>query len=178
MILSDAEILEMVEKGKLKIEPFRRENVQPSSLDLTLGNSFMVMDDMDSIDVREPVRYRKVVKDVMTIQPHSFVLATTVEKVEIPEDMTAFLEGRSSIGRLGLFIHNAGWVDSGFSGRLTLELYNANSVPIRVHAGMRICQIIFARLGKKAENPYRGKYFGQKDVVGSRIHLDFGGGNA
>ncbi|MCZ6729704.1 MAG: dCTP deaminase, partial [SAR324 cluster bacterium] len=85
---------------------------------------------------------------------------------------TAFVEGRSSIGRIGLFVENAGWVDPGFEGELTLELYNANRQPIRLQAGRRICQLVFARMDQPASVPYRGKYQGQRKPMGSRIYQD------
>ncbi|HLV10031.1 MAG TPA: dCTP deaminase, partial [Halanaerobiales bacterium] len=107
------------------------------------------------------------------IPPNSFLLATTMEYVELPEDITAFVEGRSSIGRMGLFIQNAGWVDPGFKGKITLELYNANRLPIKLFSGRRICQLVLAKLDRKAENPYQGKYINQKEAVGSRIYEDF-----
>jgi len=82
------------------------------------------------------------------------------------------VEGRSSIGRIGLFIQNAGWIDPGFEGRITLELYNASSLPIKLQAGKRICQLVFCTMDQKAENPYQGKYQGQKVTVGSRVYQD------
>src|SRR5690606_32197493 len=87
-------------------------------------------------------------------------------------NLTAFVEGRSSVGRIGLFIQNAGWVDPGFEGRITLELYNAGSLPIKLQAGKRICQLVFCLMDQKAANPYRGKYQGQSITVGSRRHRD------
>jgi dCTP deaminase len=100
-------------------------------------------------------------------------LATTLEYIKLPPNLTAFVEGRSSLGRLGLFIENAGWVDAGFEGQLTLELYNANKYPIRLYPKMRICQLVFAKLDKEPLKPYRGKYQGQKGVVASKIYLDY-----
>ena len=108
----------------------------------------------------------------MIIPPHSFLLATTMEYIKVPNGYTAFVEGRSSIGRMGLFIQNAGWVDSGFEGRITLELYNANSLPIRLDAGRRVCQLVFCKMDQQAETPYKGKYQGQLISVGSRIYKD------
>jgi dCTP deaminase len=96
----------------------------------------------------------------------------TRETIRLPENITAFVEGRSSIGRIGLFIQNAGWVDPGFAGTITLELYNANRLPIRLNSGRRICQIVFALVDEPAGVPYRGKYQNQRDAVGSRVFLD------
>ena len=108
----------------------------------------------------------------IVIPPHSFLLASTRERIRLPDDVTAFVEGRSSIGRIGLFIQNAGWVDPGFEGNLTLELYNANRLPIRLQTGRRICQLVFARMDCAAQAPYRGKYQGQSRATGSLISLD------
>jgi len=99
-------------------------------------------------------------------------LAVTRETIRLPDNITAFVEGRSSIGRIGLFIQNAGWVDPGFMGTITLELYNANRLPIRLTSGRRICQIVFAFMDGPADSPYRGKYQNQRDAVGSRVFLD------
>ena len=95
-----------------------------------------------------------------------------MEYFRLPDHMTAFVEGRSSIGRLGLFIQNAGWVDPGFEGEITLELFNASRCAIELCAGRRIGQLVFAQLDKNAENPYRGKYQGQRGATGSRVFLD------
>ena len=114
----------------------------------------------------------KIEKDEIIIPPHSFLLATTVEFIRIPANVTAFVEGRSSIGRMGLFIQNAGWVDPGFEGNITLELFNANRLPLRLASGRRICQIVFAFMDKATRTPYAGKYQGQRGTVGSRIFKD------
>ena len=91
-----------------------------------------------------------------------------MEYIKLPADLTAFIEGRSSIGRMGLFVQNAGWVDPGFEGEITLELFNANQrVPIRLQAGRRICQIVFARTDQPSEAPYAGKYLGQRGPTAS-----------
>ena len=100
------------------------------------------------------------------------MLATTKEYIKLPDNLTAFVEGRSSIGRMGLFIQNAGWVDPGFEGQITLELYNANRLPIKLEADRRICQLVFASMDNKADNPYCGKYQGQKNTVGTRVFKD------
>lgn len=104
--------------------------------------------------------------------PGEFVLATTMEYFELPDNLTAFVEGRSSLGRMGLFIQNAGWVDPGFKGEITLELFNANRCAIELKAGRRVGQLVFAQLDDNARNPYRGKYQGQKGATGSKVFLD------
>jgi len=174
MILSDRAIKELIEKGLLKVEPFEEAQVQCSSLDLKLGGEFAKYREAELIDVREGVhRVEKIeVNDYIDIQPKEFLLATTVEYITLPSHITAFVEGRSSLGRLGLFIENAGWVDAGFEGQITLELYNANSVPIRLYVGMRVCQLVFAELDRVPERIYSGKYKGQRGATPSKIELD------
>ncbi|HRK07712.1 MAG TPA: dCTP deaminase [Pseudobdellovibrionaceae bacterium] len=174
MILSDATLKSWLKSGKLICEPLTEESVQPASIDCRLGTHFLMVEDfnMKSIDMDSEVKYREYEGDTITIPPHSFLLATTMEWVKLPDDLTAFVEGRSSIGRLGLFIQNAGWVDPGFEGNITLELYNANSLPITLNAGRRICQLVFCKMDQVADKPYRGKYQGQRKSVGSRVFKD------
>lgn len=174
MILSDCTLEEMIEKKELIVEPIGPESVQPASIDCRLGNHFLVVEDlnMKTIQMDSEINYREVKSETITIAPHSFLLATTMEYVELPDDLTAFVEGRSSIGRMGLFIENAGWVDPGFKGQITLELYNANSLPIELQAGRRVCQLVFCKMDQIAKSPYRGKYQGQKGSTGSRVFKD------
>lgn len=174
MILSDKTLTSMIEKRELVIEPLSPDSIQPASIDCRLDRNFLVVEDrnMQMIDLNTAIEYREYENDFITIPPHSFLLATTMEYIELPDDLTAFVEGRSSIGRIGLFIQNAGWVDPGFKGQITLELYNANSLPIRLEAGRRICQLVFCKMDQKALNPYQGKYQGQKRTTGSRVFKD------
>lgn len=174
MILSDASIRALIEKGELKVEPLEEFMIQPASVDLRLGRHFLTVDehDFDIIRMDQPIRYVEIERDEIVIPPLTFMLATTLEYIKLPNDLTAFVEGRSSVGRIGLFVQNAGWVDPGFEGELTLELFNANRQPIRLRAGRRICQLVFARMDRAAERPYRGKYLGQRKPVGSRLHED------
>ena len=132
MILSDKTITEMLDSGKLVVEPLAENSIQPASIDCRLGGHFLLVDEnrMDCLSMSSEIRYRSLECEDITLPPHSFLLATTLESVEVPSGLTAFVEGRSSIGRMGLFIQTAGWVDPGFKGRITLELYNANSLPI------------------------------------------------
>ncbi len=176
MILSDRTIRELIRKGELSIDPFEDSLIQCSSVDLRLGPEVVRFRKGDVIDVKKPVE--NVVKEsleegILEIKPKEFLLATTLEYVKLPPTVTAFVEGRSSLGRLGLFIENAGWVDAGFEGQITLELYNANEVPIRLYVGMRICQLVFAKLDREPERVYRGKYSGQRGATPSRIYKDF-----
>ncbi len=174
MILSDQTLKQYLEEGKLKIDPIEDNSVQPASVDCTLGSHFLVIDEnsMGLLTMDDEIKYRTIEADSITLPPHSFILATTREEVELPDDLTAFVEGRSSIGRMGLFIQNAGWVDPGFKGRITLELYNANSLPIKLEAGRRICQLVFCKMSSRASKPYQGKYQGQTTTVGSRVFKD------
>jgi dCTP deaminase len=100
------------------------------------------------------------------------MLATTTEILNLPKDITAFVEGRSSIGRLGLFSENAGWVDANFRGQITLELFNATNKPIKLYPGMRICQLVFAKTNEVPETVYNGKYQDQTGATGSQISRD------
>jgi dCTP deaminase len=174
MILSDKTLMAMIKEGSLVVEPLVEDSIQPASIDCRLDNHFLVVEDrnMHMIDLNSEILYREIEGNTITIPPHSFLLATTMERVKLPADLTAFVEGRSSIGRMGLFIQNAGWVDPGFEGQITLELYNANSLPIRLEAGRRICQLVFCKMDQEALAPYKGKYQGQTRTTGSRVFAD------
>ncbi len=174
MILSDKTILKMLEEKTLTIEPLTKEQIQPASVDIRLGNTFSVVDDTPSsvITLENEIKYKSITTDTYLIMPGQFVLATTMEYFELPDDLTAFVEGRSSLGRMGLFIQNAGWVDPGFKGEITLELYNANRCAIELKAGRRVGQLVFAKLDEHALNPYDGKYQGQRGATGSRVFRD------
>lgn len=173
VILSDRTIKELLAKGVLLIDPCDETQIGPASVDLRLGNSFLTpraATGMYSLD--DEVEYEHIESDTFIIPTHGFVLARTCEYLRLPDYLTAFVEGRSSIGRMGLFIQNAGWVDPGFEGTITLELYNANAAPMRIDAGRRICQLVIAEADRPVETPYRGKYQGQRDTTGSRAFLD------
>jgi dCTP deaminase len=174
MILSDATLRRLLASRELIVDPLEPGQVQPASIDLRLGGHFLRLDEhgMDLIRLDKELRYVEMSQDEIIIAPQTFLLASTMEYIKLPDNLTAFVEGRSSIGRIGLFVQNAGWVDPGFEGELTLELYNANRLPIRLIAGRRICQLVFARMDGPASTPYRGKYQGQRKPMGSRIFLD------
>lgn len=174
MILSDKTIRTLLGSGELSIQPLEADQIQPASVDIRLGDTFSVIESsgdspikMDSTSTYKTEKSNKYILD-----PGHFVLATTREYFVLPNNMTAFVEGRSSIGRLGLFIQNAGWVDPGFEGEITLELFNASSCSIELQSGRRVGQLVFAQLDRDADNPYRGKYQGQRGATGSRIHMD------
>ena len=174
MILSDQAILTQLENRSLSISPLEKGQIQPASVDIRLGNTFSVIEDSPSgvITMDQEITYRTIQSDTYVLLPGQFILATTMEYFVLPDDLTAFVEGRSSLGRMGLFIQNAGWVDPGFEGEITLELFNANRCAIKLQSGRRVGQLVFARMDTPALHPYRGKYQGQKGTTGSRVYLD------
>lgn len=178
MILSDGEIKKLIETGELCISPMEESQIEPASVDVRIGNTFCMLSHSFEPVIRfsEGAKYTDIVADKFTIAPGDFVLATTMEYIKLPSNLTAFVEGRSSIGRLGLFVQNAGWVDPGFEGQITLELYNAGRYAIELTAGTRVAQLVFAKTGERVENPYSGKYQKQIGATGSLINLDVNGG--
>lgn len=179
MILSDKTIKKFMSKGML-IKPQSKFHtagcIQPASYDFRLGNTFKIPiktdQVIDPISDKSVHKYSSLLADTFVIEPHSFVLATTMERVILPDNITAFVEGRSSIGRLGLFIQNAGWVDPGFDGHITLELFNASPNSISLKSGMRIAQCVFCMTDIPVEIPYSGKYQNQVEATESRIYCD------
>jgi dCTP deaminase len=174
MILSDKTIKEYLQDETLTIAPLQEHQIQPASVDFILDENFLeVKDDKDKIlNLTTPIEYKKINQKKMIMAPHSFILATTREKIKLPNFIAAFVEGRSSIGRMGLFIQNAGWVDPGFCGQITLELYNANNLPLEIEAGRRICQVVFSKMDRASAHPYRGKYQNQQGATSSRVFQD------
>ena len=180
MIYSDNELYNLIKKGELEISPTpleqlkEDEQIQPASIDLRLGNSFSRLNEPEKgfIKLDKKQEYETKEADTYYLTPGEFILATTKEHISLPPYMAAWVEGRSSYGRLGLFIENAGWVDPGFKGEITLELYNANRYPIELKAGVRICQLVFAEMSKEPIKPYNGKYMDQRGATGSRVYLD------
>jgi dCTP deaminase len=180
-VLSDSTIRELIESGRIVIDPFDPAMIQPASIDIRLGKSFRVFHNhkIQSIDLAEPPRDLTEHVEIdddgeFVIHPGEFVLGRTHELVEIPDDVVCRIEGRSSIGRLGLVVHaTAGFVDPGFRGTLTLEITNFNSVPIVLRPGLSICQLSFMTLDRPAERPYGhpdlgSHYHGQIDATESR----------
>lgn len=190
MILSDVDIRKSLAAGRIQIDPFDDECVQPSSVDLHVDTQFRVFANSryPYIDVRtEMPDLTELVQvegdEPFILHPGEFVLGSTLERVGLPDDLVARLEGKSSLGRLGLLIHStAGYVDPGWDGYLTLELSNVANLPITIYAGMKIGQISFFQLTTAAEVPYgsersRGKYQGQRGPTASRFFQEFGGGS-
>ena len=180
-VLSDGTILRLVEAGRITIDPWDPDRVQPASVDLRLGDSFRVFHNhrTTAIDLRDPpsnLTEEVVVEqgEQFVIHPGEFVLGRTLEQVAIPDDIVARIEGKSSVGRLGLIVHaTAGFVDPGFTGTLTLEITNFNSVPIVLRPGLPIAQLSFMTLDRAAERPYGhpdlgSHYHGQMEATESR----------
>jgi dCTP deaminase len=174
MVISGETLKKKIKNKEIIIKGVTDKQIQPASIDLRLAEDFLVIDEHNhhQITLDTEIKYRKIKGKNVIIPPKSFVLAKTKEHIEIPLDCTAFVEGRSSIGRLGLFIQNAGYIDPGFKGTITLELFNACNVPIKLESNRRICQLVVLKLDKKIAVGYQGKYLGQQDVTGSRINKD------
>src|SRR6476469_2762143 len=161
-VLSDGTIRRLVAEGRIRIEPWDPLMVQPASVDLKLGTSFRVFHNhrIQVIDLADPptglTEHVEVDDDEpFVIHPNEFVLGRTEEQVELPADVVARIEGKSSLGRLGLIVHaTAGFVDPGFRGSLTLEITNLTRVPIKLYAGLAIAQLSFMALDAPAEHPY------------------------
>ncbi len=184
MILSDRTIREEIDAGRIVIDPFDPTCVQPSSVDLHVDNRFRVFANSryPYIDVKEEMPDLTELVEVkpdepFILHPGEFVLGSTAERVGIPNDLVARLEGKSSLGRLGLLIHStAGYVDPGWDGYLTLELSNVANLPITLYPGMKIGQISFIKLTTPTDVPYGSagnKYQGQRGPTPSRFFRDF-----
>ena len=180
-VLSDATIRELIDSGRIRIDPWDPSMVQPASVDVRLGNSFRVFHNhrIQSIDLADPPRDLTEHVEIdesgqFVIHPGEFVLGRTEELVEIPDDIVCRIEGKSSVGRMGLVVHaTAGFVDPGFRGTLTLEITNFNSVPIVLRPGLPIAQLSFMALDRPAERPYGhpelgSRYYGQVEATESR----------
>ncbi len=186
MILSDTSIREELDAGRIVIDPIDYTCVQPSSVDLHLDRYFRLFRNhsMRVIDVKEAQEDLTELVSVdedqaLILHPGEFVLGSTSEYVQLPDDLVGRLEGKSSLGRLGLLIHStAGFVDPGFSGHLTLELSNVANLPITLYPTMKIGQISFLRMTSPAQNPYgsgvlKSKYQGQRGPTASRYFENF-----
>ena len=177
MILVDWQILDRIERGHIKIQPYDKSLVQPNSLDIRLGNHFVwykssdrIIDPHDKMSVTSGVEETEA--DEFVIRPGAFVLARTLECIGLPDNIVATIEGKSSIARLGVTLHQTGgWIDAGFRGTITLEMCNVNSRPVKVYAGMPIGQLVFYTT-ERAANPYfskaDAKYLDQQQATLSR----------
>ena len=171
MILGDVEIRQLLDAGKLitnGVSPL----VNPASLNVRLGDTFLVPNGKVTLGKEvEYTRYKTNQRGCFYIPAGGFALATTIEEIAIPDDLAAFVQGRSSIGRAGLTVQNAGFVDPGFHGHITLELKNELFHGITVQVGYPVAQLVFFRTGT-VDHPYAGKYNGQVEATGSRMYMD------
>jgi dCTP deaminase len=185
LILSDGTIRAYLASGRLAVDPLGEGAIQPSSVDVRLGGQFRVFANhrYSSIDVRADQPGLTDLVEVpdgepFVLHPGEFVLGSTLERIRLPDDLVARIEGKSSLARLGLVIHStAGFVDAGFDGDVTLELSNVATLPILLYSGMRVAQFAFFMLDKPAERPYGSgasgsKYQGQRGPTSSRYHLN------
>jgi dCTP deaminase len=186
VILSDVTIREELAAGRIVIDPLGPDSVQPSSVDLHVDRYFRVFRN-DTTPIIDPKERQEDLTELVEmsddrafiLHPGEFVLGSTLERVALPDDLVARLEGKSSLGRLGLLIHStAGFVDAGWDGHLTLELSNVANLPIALYPGMKIGQISFLRMTTAAEHPYGSdatgsKYQGQRGPTPSRYYLNF-----
>ncbi len=186
MLLSDRDIRGEIDRGRVVLEPFDDAMIQPSSVDIRLDRFFRVFENHryphidpaeDQAELTRPVEPDGA--EPFILHPGEFVLGSTYEVITLPDDIAARLEGKSSLGRLGLLTHStAGFIDPGFSGHVTLELSNAATLPIKLWPGMKIGQFCFFRLSSPAENPYGSaksgsRYQGQRGPTQSRSFQNF-----
>lgn len=181
MVLSDIDIIDRIEDGSLVIDPCERDNIEPASVDLRLGDDHKL--------VRRGQNYRPIDPDSdggqlqyddlespLIVSPNQFILTTTLERVEIPDDMVAHVLGRSTLGRLGISVHQtAGYIDPGFKGQITLELSNHGPAPVLLKPGYRIGQIVFEELSSPAIRPYghdKSQYQNQSGATESGMQFD------
>ena len=186
MLLSDRDILAEIEAKKIVLEPYDESLLQPSSIDFRLDRYFRVFENhryphidpaADQSDLTREVE--PAGEEPFILHPGEFVLGSTLEVVTLPDDLAARVEGKSSLGRLGLLTHaTAGFVDPGFSGHVTLELANVATLPIKLYPGMKIGQLCFFRLSSPAQHPYGSekygsRYQGQRGPTPSRSYANF-----
>jgi dCTP deaminase len=191
MVLSDRTISRLIEQGRIEIDPYDDSLLQPSSVDVRVDRFFRVFHNnrYPYIDVKEPQDELTELVEVddetpFVLHPGEFVLGSTLERIRLPDDLVARLEGKSSLGRLGLLIHStAGYIDPGWDGHVTLELSNVANLPITIYYAMKIGQISFVQMTEPAETPYGSetigsKYKGQRGPTASRYWQNFQKENA
>ncbi len=186
MLLSDKDIRSDIESGRVGVDPYEPKMIQPSSIDVRLDKFFRVFEN-HKYEVIDPSKEQpELTREIevgndehFILHPGEFVLASTYEVVTLPDDIAARLEGKSSLGRLGLLTHStAGFIDPGFSGHITLELSNVANLPVKLFPGMKIGQLCLVKLSSAAENPYGSaiygsRYQGQRGPTASRSWLNF-----
>src|SRR5262245_62292865 len=191
MVLSDRTIRRLVAEGRIGIDPFEETLVQPSSVDVRVDRFFRVFRNAryPYIDVKQPMEDLTELVEIddtepFILHPGEFVLGSTLERIMLPDDLVARLDGKSSLGRLGLLIHStAGFIDPGWDGHVTLELSNVANLPITIYVGMKIGQLSFVQMTEPAESPYGSasigsKYQGQSGPTPSRYWQNFADASA
>jgi dCTP deaminase len=186
VLLSDRDIASRIHSGSVEVVPFESAMIQPSSIDVRLDSRFLLFDNhrkavIDPAETQDDLSrsVEVAVDEPFVLHPGEFVLGSTFERVRLPADLAARLEGKSSLGRLGLLTHStAGFVDPGFEGHITLELSNVATLPIKLWPGMKIGQLCFFQLSSPAEAPYGSgahgsRYQGQRGPTASRSYLGF-----
>jgi dCTP deaminase len=186
VLLSDRDIRKEIEAGRVALDPFDEAMIQPSSLDVRLDRFYRVFENHKYPYIDPAIEQSDLTREIATapdeafiLHPGEFVLASTYEVITLPDDIAGRLEGKSSLGRLGLLTHStAGFIDPGFSGHVTLELSNVANLPITLHAGMKIGQLCLFRLSSPAEHPYGSekygsRYQGQRGPTASRSWINF-----
>ena len=188
VILSDRTIREQLAAGRIVIDPFDETLIQPSSIDVRISNLFRVFRNhtrgvidvkQDMVDLTEMIELPMDSDEAFMLHPGEFVLGSTHERIAVPDDLVGRVEGKSSLGRLGLLIHStAGFIDAGFDGHITLELANVASLPITLYPGMKIGQVSFMQMTSQADEPYGSgakgsKYQGQRGPTPSRYFENF-----
>ena len=186
MVLSDRTIRRLLDEGRIGIDPYAEELLQPSSVDVRVDKLFRVFRNSryPFIDVKQEMEELTELVEIdpqeaFILHPGEFVLGSTLERITLPDDLVARLEGKSSLGRLGLLIHStAGFIDPGWDGHVTLELSNVANLPITIYYGMKIGQLSFVQLSEPAEHPYGtgslgSKYQGQAGPTPSRYWKNF-----
>ncbi len=186
MLLSDRDIKAEISAGRVKVEPFEGAMIQPSSVDVRLDRFFRVFENHKYSVIDPSIEQSELTREVevagneeFILHPGEFVLASTYEVITLPDDIAGRLEGKSSLGRLGLLTHStAGFIDPGFSGHITLELSNVANLPVKLFPGMKIGQLCLIKLSSPAENPYGSavygsRYQGQRGPTASKSWLNF-----
>jgi len=186
MLLSDRDIRAEITAGRVAVEPFAESMVQPSSVDVRLDRFFRVFENHKYSVIDPSIEQSELTREVVVepnehfiLHPGEFVLASTYEVITLPDDIAGRLEGKSSLGRLGLLTHStAGFIDPGFSGHITLELSNVANLPVKLFPGMKIGQLCLIKLSSPAEHPYgsavyASRYQGQRGPTASRSWINF-----
>ncbi|CAN2228881.1 MAG: dCTP deaminase [Candidatus Planktophila sp.] len=186
MLLSDRDIRSEIQSGRVAVEPFDEAMIQPSSVDVRLDKFFRVFENHKYSVIDPSIEQAELTREVIAeddeafiLHPGEFVLASTYEIITLPDDIAGRLEGKSSLGRLGLLTHStAGFIDPGFSGHITLELSNVANLPVKLYPGMKIGQLCLIKLSSPAEHPYgsaiyASRYQGQRGPTPSRSFMNF-----